>query len=634
MNSTNMPQRHSASLMPTRSWGFLRDGAGILPASNMADPLRGSNLSPTDLLVREAVQNSLDERRKDCDGPVRIRFERRVLSASDKLRFVEALELQELATRRRHFRAAHNWFGNGDAVLAGIGDPDLPLPVLAISDFNTNGLGGHWNRRRSRQDRFFNLVLSIGGSLKWEDEEQDARGNARTLGSYGYGKMVFALSSEIRIVVYHSTFLPDPASDSVRCRAMATAFLPQHTIRNEDYAGQAYYGIESNEHATPRKPFVGMDAHTWSRSLSLPNRAESDPGTTIMVPAAEATMREIVESCYRWWWPRMQSRERDRQVEFEFVDEGHVLHGGTPRSRPELSPFIDCSKLLKAHIAGERYEIKDVRVKPPGGPRRSGRLVLKATDTQGDDEHRTDLTNCIALIRDGLVIRYANDFAHEDRPPVAGVFEPDSDTESMQAFVFSEPPAHDDWVENGDRLRGQYAWGQDFIRLTKRRIRNLTRDFQTRQEKEPPTARTDAAEFLRKALRDLFILTGKSGSGPKPKPPSARAFTVEFTDSKRQHDGESIEAVVKFRIGLSENVPTDEAAVNLVLTLAILADDIEKPMDFVPPVVSIQEQFIQGSKKRTIVPLQLTKGEPIQGEARVNVHPAWKTQWGISVEKR
>lgn len=488
----------------------------------MADPLRGSNLGPTDLLVREAVQNSLDERRPAGDGPVRIRFERRVLTGSDKRRFVAALELPVLAERRRHFRAAHNWFGKGDAVFAGIEDPESPLPVLAVSDFNTNGLGGHWNRRRSRQDRFFNLVLSIGGSLKWEDEEEDDADTVRTLGSYGYGKMVFALNSDLRIVVYHSTFLPDTNTERDRCRAMATAFLPQHTIENTDYAGQAYYGIDSDEPANPRKPLVGSAAHAWAASLSLPKRSESDPGTTVMVPAAGATMQQIIASCERWWWPRMQDRDRDRQVEFEFVDEGELLAGGRPRSRPELSPFMDCGKLLKARTFGDRYDFKDVRVQPPGGGRRAGRLVLKAVDVPRESVQGNDLTNCVALVRDGLVIRYASEFAHEDRPPVVGVFEPDSDAESMQAFVFSEPPAHDDWVENGDRLCGKYAWGQDFIRLTKGRIRSLTRDFQTRQEQAPPVERTDAAEFLRMALRDLFMLPGR---GPKQQPsPRARAF--------------------------------------------------------------------------------------------------------------
>ena len=106
MNSTSELE-HSAASSTSPSWDFLRDGAGILPASNMADPLRGSNLGPTDLLVREAVQNSLDERRVDSDGPVRIRFERRVLTGSDKQRLVDALDLPVLAERRRHFRGIH-----------------------------------------------------------------------------------------------------------------------------------------------------------------------------------------------------------------------------------------------------------------------------------------------------------------------------------------------------------------------------------------------------------------------------------------------------------------------------------------------------------------------------------------------
>ena len=307
----------------------------------------------------------------------------------------------------------------------------------------------------------------------------------RTLGSYGYGKMVFALNSDIRVVVYHSTFPPDGHTEGARCRAMATAFLPQHTIKNTDYAGQAYYGIDSDEPANPRKPLVGSDAHAWARSLGLPERSESDPGTTVMVPAAEATMQEIIESCDRWWWPRMQNRDRNRQLEFEFVDEGDVLPSARPRSRPQLSPFIDCGKLLKAQAAGDKYDVRDVQVKTPGGVRRSGRLVLKAVEVPRAGARGPELTNCIALVRDGLVIRYANEFAHEDRPPVVGIFEPYSDADSMKAFVFSEPPAHDDWVENGDRLRGKYAWGQDFIRLTKGRIRNLTRDFQARQEVAP-----------------------------------------------------------------------------------------------------------------------------------------------------
>ena len=261
------------------SWGFLKDGAGILPASNMADPLRSTTrLRETDVLVREAVQNSLDERHADAAGPVRVRFERTVLTGNDKKRFVDGLRLRELSNRRDGFSAAHNWFAAGNKVLDDMDDPAVKLPVLTISDFGANGLGGRWNRRGSKDDRFFNLVLSIGGSLKWEDEDEST-GASRFLGSYGYGKMAFAMCSDIRTIVYYSTFHSDDGATRNTCRAMASSFLPQHTIKDVNYAGQAYFGMQSKETGIPRAPFVDGKAHTWIRSLGLPERSDADTGT-------------------------------------------------------------------------------------------------------------------------------------------------------------------------------------------------------------------------------------------------------------------------------------------------------------------------------------------------------------------
>ena len=600
----------------------------------MADPLRGSNLGPTDLLVREAVQNSLDERRRDSDDSVRIRFERDVLIGNGKKLFVDALDLRVLADRRRAFRTAHNWFGRGNHVLDDIGKPDVPLPVLLISDFNANGLGGHWNRRRSKQDRFFNLVLSIGGSLKWEDEEEGDTDAIRTLGSYGYGKMAFALSSEIRTVAYYSTFRPDHNTTGARCRAMATAFLPQHSVGDIDYAGQAYYGNDSGEERSPRKPLVDDDAHAWVRTLGLPERSNEETGTTVVIPAFAATMNEVVESCETWWWPTMARHHSGRRVNFEFLDEGESMPGRNPRSRRELSPFIDCHKQINANTVGDKYDVKDVRVNPAGGPRKAGRLVLKAIDASSESDDHVALTNRIAFVRDGLVIKYSSEFAHEDRPPVVGVFSPDVDPDTMQAFVFSEPPTHDDWVENGDRLRGKYDWGRDFIRLTKQRLRNLTRDFQTRQMDAPAVERTNAAEFLRRTLRNLF--TRRTGSRTTVKPESrSRAFTIETIDSGRTQNGNAQDAFVVFRIGLSTHAPVESVDVEVTLSLKVLADDNMRPMDVLAPHVRTATGEYRGSGPdgRTTFMSTLGRGERVDAEARAEVHPAWTTRWDIEVAR-
>ena len=94
--------------------------------------------------------------------------------------------------------------------------------------------------------------------------------------------------------------------------------------------------------------------------------------------------------------------------------------------------------------------------------------------------------------------------------------------------------------------------------------------------------------------------------------------------------------VVTFRIGLSEHVSENDGPinVNLVVAFVVLADDVGRPMDALTPLVTVQGQIHQGFEKRKAVPLILKKGEPIRGEARVGVHPAWKTKWEISVERR
>ena len=623
------------------SWGFLKDGAGILPASNMADPLQSTSLNETEVLIREAVQNSLDERRTDISRPVRIRFERTVLLGEDKDRFVRGLHLQELSGRRDYFRHSHNWFSGGDTVLDHIQNPTVALPLLTISDFNANGLGGRWNRRRSKNDRFFNLVLSIGGSLKW-DEDDESIAAARALGSYGYGKMAFAMSSGIRTVIYYSTFIADPGTEGSTCRAMASGFFPPHSIDGIDYVGQSYLGCESGEEGIPRAPFVDGDAHDWISALGLPLRRTADTGTTVVIPAASVTMSNIVHCCETWWWPRMRDQDPLRRVEFQFFDDGQEVRGCNPRSRSDLSPFLDCHKLMSAHNAGDGYEIKSVDVRPENAPRRAGKLVLRsikptntiATESEGDDS----LTNRIALVRDGLVIKYESRFAHEDKAPVVGVFAPHDEMDTLQAFVLSEPPSHDEWEENSGRLRGRYDWGRDFVRLTKNRLRNLARDFQTRQGTVPETERTSADRFLRRALSDLFRVRPQISNPTSPKGPLrsvARAFTIVTLTAGRRlvhGGGTDVEDYATFRIGLSENAPVEQVDVDITISLRTLVDSEAKVSDSIRCEVQVPGAKYGEEGELTFRAI-LKRDHKVDVMACGLVHSQWKTQWEIKVER-
>ena len=234
-----------------------------------------------------------------------------------------------------------------------------------------------------------------------------------------------------------------------------------------------------------------------------------------MIPGASVLLNDVAKSCETWWWPRMRDPDHRRRVSFEFSDEEGPRITCRPRSRTTLGPFLDCYRIVASGQSDDRHSLKEIAVRPSGQRRRAGLLALRelppddveteARDSGNDEPAR----NSVALVRDGLVIRYEASFAHEDKPPVAGVFVPDRDAQTLRAFALSEPPSHDEWVENSDRLLDRFPWGGEFLRLTRKRLRILTRDFQTQLALLPNVERTPAAAFLHRLLAPLFPLYWK-----------------------------------------------------------------------------------------------------------------------------
>lgn len=605
------------------SWDFLRHGPAILPASNMADPLSGT-LETTDILVREAVQNSLDERRPDNPSGVRVRFERLVLLGDAKARFVKHLHLESIAERTSFFRSDNRWFRQGQTVLDQIDDPDAGLPLLIISDHGTNGLGGSWYRSQSRADRFFNLVLSIAGSQK----QAKVSDGDRALGSYGYGKMAFAMSSSLRTVIYYSTFLTDPGTDGTRCRAMACGYFPYHTMQDTDYAGQAYFGAPTpdDHHHILRSPLLDDEGHRWIDALGLPTRATEDTGTTVILPAADLAMGDIVESCHKWWWPRAFDTVSSRRPTFEFIEAGAESATFVPRSRPALNPFIDCFKLLNATDAGRGFEIKRVTA---GQHRRNvGRLILRALPEDGVD--RDDPAASVALIREGLVIRYEESFLHEDKAPVVGIFIPHGDVTNL--FILSEPPAHDEWRHNNHRLLDAGDDSADLIRLTKNRIRILTRDFQARQMISPSSDHADAARFLQKTLGSLFRAPGGPRSKSRRKPKRPVAFVIQDHKPSRHETDQGMVDRATFTISLSDNVPDTTVPVRITVNLSVLVDADGGRKEQIPCEI-VQHGESAAKTGGHEVTAALVQGDHYVVTAQAAVHPEWRTLWAVTVQK-
>ena len=56
----------------------------MVPADQMVNPLQHTALSDAELLMREAIQNSADERRPEAAGPVRFSVRRKQYRGDEK----------------------------------------------------------------------------------------------------------------------------------------------------------------------------------------------------------------------------------------------------------------------------------------------------------------------------------------------------------------------------------------------------------------------------------------------------------------------------------------------------------------------------------------------------------------------
>lgn len=600
------------------SWHFLKLSAMMVPADQMANPLQHTRLSEAELLMREAIQNSADEKRPDVDSPVRFSVRRKLYQGEEKANLIRKLRLEDIKNRTMDFPQSHGWFKYEETCLKSLNDLDIAIPVLLLSDHNTNGLGGNWRRGDDVGSRFFNLVLSMYASRK-QDTFSDL------LGSYGVGKMVYAVTSSIRTMAYYSSFTPDRSTEGASARFMATAFLPKHRKEEMDYSGHAFFGIGSNQLDYPAAPLTDIHAHEFAESIGLDVRSENDTGLTVMLLDCNLSPDDCLKACEKFWWPRMIDEHSREFVKMEFIDGDERLPSPEPSKRPELKPFIYCHSNIKQRVDPEGYENKPITLRDSG---EVGRLCMSAL--QESDIEGNSLANTVALIRSGLVIQYKSEYAREDDPHAIGVFEAIG-TYASECYTFSEPEAHDEWNPYNSRLERHLGdKGVNLVRLTHKRIKENFRDFQMRQKEVKRKPSSEGLTFLDNALGSLFQ-SRKKGNPPVPKP-SHRAFTIRKR-GWRDVNNLPIRDNFEFRIALAEGVSEEPVTCEVKTELKILEEVNAKPGTSVPCSVvdNSGAKICNGLGKFNV---KLFPNAPLKFHAYADVNPKWRTCWIVTVERR
>ena len=599
-----------------RSWSFLRTGAMSVPADSMANPLRNTQLTRAELLMREAVQNSADERVNGCDEPVKFVVSRSELCGEDKARVVALLQLSTIRERSKSFdNRTHGWFKDAKGTIETLDDPEVPFSILRVSDYNTNGLGGRWNEEGVTENRFHNLVMSLLSSEKLNDE------TSNHLGSYGVGKMVFALASKIRTMAYYSVFEPTERTDNSHARFMAQGFFPRHKTEDGDsWTGIGFLGEKSRDKHYPTRPILDEDAHEFVEAMGFERRTEDETGTTVFLLDCPITVKDCRDACEKYWWPRLLDPKDPDYIDLEFEDQGRPISSAKIGRNPIIRPFVECYRVQQATskvLPG--YELHS---RVPKNGDKGGVLCLHQADGKATEGN---LLNSIALIRRGLVIRYERDYAKEGSPEVVGVFTASNDT---KAFTYSEPEAHDRWIETQDRLRLALGdSGPALIKRTLSSIKRFVRDFQTRLEDRKETKLADDADFLDQILGPIFDKKPKGPEGPKT---TERAISIHKSTRHEHRKGQLIQ-FLDVAVAIKDLVEVEMALANIDIQFKplISADEAKGPS--VPRKIYSSDGTILADEGQGKVEVTIERGHRTKLTAEAVCHPAWKANWVVTV---
>lgn len=481
--SLSLPDRVLGKSMDYR-WVFerqTRDGG----ASGEAVPNAveaGGWASSEELLVREAIQNSVDAG-VDENHAVRVRFRVNHYVGPDKEKFLRKLSLGEFV--RRH-RAGVLGLPPGNAIERH-DDLSCPLDLLYIEDWNTCGLGGGLTDRLA--GHFFRLLFLIGDGSKGANNDGSG-------GSFGFGKGVYAYNSNIRMIFVFSVFEETPETGGQWARLLGCSYLQSHTEQEVEFTGRAWFGIPSDgvDGQSPF-PIVNEEACALAKALGFTQRERSSHGTSVLVVGCDSadgklSLLNIRKAAETWWWPRLT----DEKLVVEMFDQGVKQPGPDPMGRLDLRPFIQVRRCIREEDRRDEVEIKEFnrfQGKELGtigamaiAPDHESYEELLKSEAEGEGlKDKTPAHRSVALIRwPGMVVTYQS-WGGAGSTSAVGVFQ--AHAEIDRHLKLSEPVEHDRWDPHSRRLAA-IPDGHDLVGRVLDRCKKFFKSYLRNLQPPPP----------------------------------------------------------------------------------------------------------------------------------------------------
>lgn len=396
------------------------------------------------------------------------------------------------------------------------------IRVLEICDFRTSGLGGPTRAdlvNDKEEPDFVNFMRNVGTQ----------RSAYQTGGTYGYGKTsLYAMSSCATILVDTATTLyGEPV------RRLMGAHLGDMFVKHVDpssqgrkYTGRHWWGVLDGENTVD--PLEGIAANAMSMSLGLPERTETDTGTSIVIIDPQFDEEEtstladaLIESILWNFWPRMtKSTPEDRRLSITLEVDGKSI----PIPAPEHFPPLDLFSQALADIRQENENTELILCKRPKENLgrisiRRGLKALRVGPAAHNDSPFNPPSARIALMRPiDLVVRYIEGIPFPDPAyEWAGVFRCSDNQQVEAAFAQAEPPAHEDWIPDNLPKGAMKTW----VNVALREIRSKANNYVSPKLQIDSTSQTEKP-LAHVASKLGSFLGGVSSRGPgKPSSPTS-----------------------------------------------------------------------------------------------------------------
>ncbi|GAA2612049.1 sigma-70 family RNA polymerase sigma factor [Streptomyces axinellae] len=439
-----------------------------------------------EVLAREATQNSLDERDRSNQRPVRVRYVLHELTGEPLARFRKAIRWDDL---RAHYEAASAQDQKvGRVISAGLREmfERDRLVLLRVDDYNATGLTGD-----DYEDGRFAAVVR----RQLESRKSDAAAG----GSYGLGKATLWATSRLGLVLMNST-LSEPHEGHTRRRLIGRLDLPWREVDGRRFAGPAWLGRPD-----PEADNAGVVRSWWADEETAEElyltREDDDPGTSFLIVGAhdvaslagagqdqegdtdddedslERMHHRLVRALGRNFWaamtaggdrePLLEASVRTLRNGVEHLEEVRVdPHVHQPARSRALRAFLSGTTVDRLTEAGQ-VALTTVPLKVPerdgiagtAGEHRAVLLVTEATDADGKINQVTAMRGNRMTVKTrwvpGLPLG-TNPFqavllvgrAAGDEAPFAA--------EAEKFLRSSEPPEHNKWAQT-EELRMRYS---------------------------------------------------------------------------------------------------------------------------------------------------------------------------------